>query len=82
MIFVALFGHLFWPYRPGQVTDEMQEITVMSFNVLYSNSSYDAIVATIQAAKPDIVGLQELSPASAAAIVERLAADYPYSTLL
>ncbi len=79
--FVILFGHLFWPLFPNQVTDDDQLMTVMSFNLLYSNKAYEAIVKSIQSSNPDLVGFQELSPASAKSIVEQLEAEYPYSTL-
>ena len=82
IIFGLLFGPLFWPppRRPIEVEDE-RLITVMSFNLLARNRSYQAIAATIQAAGPDLVGLQELRPHSAQELVARLEADYPYHTL-
>jgi endonuclease/exonuclease/phosphatase (EEP) superfamily protein YafD len=52
----------------------------MSFNVLYSNTAYEAIVDSIQSANPDVVGFQELTPVIAAAVVEELERDYPYNT--
>jgi endonuclease/exonuclease/phosphatase (EEP) superfamily protein YafD len=81
VIFVTLFGHLFWPIYPNQVEDDEQLITVMSFNVLHSNKAYEAIVESIHSSDPDIVGFQELRPASAKSIVEQLKAEYPYGTL-
>ena len=79
--FVVLFGHLFWPPPQNHVVDEEQVITVMSFNVLYSNKAYEAIVESIQSANPDVVGFQELRPASAKSIARQLETNYPYNTL-
>lgn len=79
--FVVLFGELFRPPFPNSTRDNGQLIVAMSFNVLHSNKEYEAIVRSIQAASPDIVGLQELTPTSAEAIVNALGAEYPYSTL-
>jgi len=78
LLFVLMFGHLFWP--PSSNVEDKQAITLMSFNVLYSNTAYDAIVDSIRSANPDIVGFQELIPAMAASLVEELESDYPYNT--
>ncbi|GAB4121304.1 MAG: hypothetical protein Fur005_34030 [Roseiflexaceae bacterium] len=53
----------------------------MTFNLLGSNLHYEHMVAAIQAAKPDLVALQELTPLSAQALTEQLGASYPYRTL-
>lgn len=81
IVFVGMFGHLFWPPPQNLINEEEQVITTMSFNVLHSNKAYEAIAKSIQSADPDIVGFQELTPESAASIVEELGADYPYNTL-
>ncbi len=80
--FVVLFGELFLPRMAGPVeSDDEPLITVMSFNVLYSNADYAAIARSIRAASPDLVGMQELSSSSAEAIATALKDEYPYSTL-
>jgi endonuclease/exonuclease/phosphatase (EEP) superfamily protein YafD len=53
----------------------------MSFNVLQRNRDYDAIVSSVQAASPVLIGFQELTLPSAQAIAQRLASEYPYGTL-
>jgi vancomycin resistance protein VanJ len=80
--FVALFGELFLPRiaRPIEGNDASL-ITVMSFNVLYTNADYTAIARSIRAASPDLVGMQELSSTSARAIATTLEDEYPHSTL-
>ena len=79
--FGLLFGELFWPLFPTSVEDNQPHLTIMSFNILYQNKEYEAISGAIQTASPDLVGFQELTPASAAEIVHTLGADYPYHTL-
>lgn len=79
--FVVLFGELFWPPFSRSASDDGQLISAMSFNVLYSNQQYEAIARSIRAASPDVVGLQELTPTSAEAIVNALGAEYPYNAL-
>jgi vancomycin resistance protein VanJ len=80
LLFLLMFGHLFWPPSSNESVEDKQAIALMSFNVLYSNTTHDAIVDSIQAANPDIVGFQELMPAMAVSLVEELESDYPYNT--
>ena len=80
LLFVLLFGHLFWPSSPNERGEDQRVITLMSFNVLYTNIAYAAIVDSIQSANPDVVGFQELTPTIAASIIEELKSDYPYNT--
>jgi vancomycin resistance protein VanJ len=75
-----MFGHLFWPPVSNESVEDKQTITLMSFNVLYSNTAYAAIVDSIQSANPDVVGFQELGPAIGASTAEELESDYPYNT--
>jgi vancomycin resistance protein VanJ len=80
--FVLFFGELFIPPLSATPTqDNQQTIAAMSFNILHSNRAYKAIAGTIQAASPDLVALQELTPTSAQEIINALEAEYPYHTL-
>ncbi len=82
LAFLLLFGELFLPsFTEPAPTRSGSPITAMSFNVLYTNQDYDAIVSSIQAASPDVIGFQELTPASGRAIAGELEADYPFGTL-
>jgi endonuclease/exonuclease/phosphatase (EEP) superfamily protein YafD len=80
MIFVTQFGA---DYLPKAVAEGPAErtLTVMNYNVLGTNRDPNAVVATIRAMQPDIVGLEELNLEGAAAIRRELAADYPYQIL-
>ena len=80
LLFVLMFGHLFWPPSSNEIVEENQVITLMSFNVLYSNKNDKAIIDSIQSANPDVVGFQELMPAMAASLVQELESDYRYNT--
>jgi vancomycin resistance protein VanJ len=82
LLFLLLFGMQFLPPRlRSSVPHAGRELTVMTFNVLYTNRDFDALIGAIRAAQPDIVGFQELTPKISQALVAALAADYPYHTL-
>jgi vancomycin resistance protein VanJ len=78
-VFLALFGPqlLPLPARPPAGT----LLRVVTFNQLYSNDQVGAIVAAIRAQDADVVALQELSGAAAAALRSDLIAEYPYQYL-
>lgn len=81
LAFVALFGALFVPpaarLRPQA---HGPALTVMSFNLLWSNQRYDDIAQAIQSVDPDIIGFQEATSKTIAALLPRLAGKYPYNT--
>jgi len=81
IVFSILFGELFLPSFSRPKVSEGQLITVMSFNVLYSNKAYGAIVDSVHAASPDLVGFQELTSTSKEALIKTLESEYPYHTL-
>lgn len=69
-----------WSFRP-RVTPRVDgpALTVMSMNLLLTNGNTSAIVASIEQADPDVILVQEYTPAAAAAIGGALQASYPYS---
>jgi len=77
IIFVALFGRLFLPSFASTEENE-STITAMSFNVLYTNKTYDAIADSVNAASPDLAGFQELTQPNAAQIINLLKDEYPH----
>ena len=79
--FIILFGELFLPSFSNPEGDGEQSITVMSFNVLFSNKAYGGIVDSVRATSPDLIGFQELTQTSKEALVEALEPEYPYHTL-
>lgn len=56
---------------------ETKPLRVMSFNVLFENKEFDAILNTIAVSEADIVGLVELTPELATRLPE-LHRQYPY----
>jgi endonuclease/exonuclease/phosphatase (EEP) superfamily protein YafD len=83
LTFTVVFGELFLPrpadYSTRRLPDHLT-IAIMSFNVLWSNTDYPAIAASVRAASPDIVGFQELHPENFNGVVRELEAEYPYHT--
>lgn len=75
-LFVLLYGGWFLPRRPARVPQTT--FTVMTHNILWTNPHLDQITAEVKAGSPDIVGLQELSSESWAALEPELSALYPY----
>ena len=79
MLFLLSYGNLYLPRLMVRSTGP--NITVMSYNVLWSNTQADRVAAAIEEHAPDIVGLQELLPSMGAALEERLAERFPYRKL-
>ncbi len=81
VVFGALFGSQLLPISlRGSTPPAGRTLTAMSFNVLYTNRDFPALLAAIHAAQPDIVGFQELTPKISQALLGGLSADYPYHT--
>lgn len=78
-----LWGGLFLPRSPIPAAEAAStaRLRVMSFNALVLNRNSEAIVASIRSANPDVVAVQELSPAQAEAISAHLGDRYPYRAL-
>jgi len=78
--FVTLCGPLLLPKQPTLQT-QGQTITTMTFNVLASNKDSNALVAAIRSARPEILGMQELTTAKRAALQAAFGQELPYHTL-
>jgi endonuclease/exonuclease/phosphatase (EEP) superfamily protein YafD len=80
---VAIFSFLYHPYLfPRYSKPAAQQainLSVMSYNVLYSNLDYDAVSSVILTYHPDLAALQEVLPETMSALKDRLADEYPYS---
>ncbi|MEZ4681211.1 MAG: endonuclease/exonuclease/phosphatase family protein [Caldilineaceae bacterium] len=75
---------LYWPYvlpqRPATAIEPTHPtLTVMTYNVLYSNEDIDSIASVIQTHQPDLIALQEVQPTTMAALQQRLQANYPHT---
>jgi endonuclease/exonuclease/phosphatase (EEP) superfamily protein YafD len=56
-------------------------LRVATFNLLWLNDNLEALIAAIRSLDADVVALQELTPAGAAAMAATLDADYPHRLL-
>ena len=77
--FVWWFGELFLPGR--SVAAGADSLTVMTYNAAHNFVESDDLVATLRSSGADIVGLQEVTEAYAAAIERDLIEVYPYQVL-
>jgi vancomycin resistance protein VanJ len=81
LLFCGLFGDALTPPSPvARAGSESHDLTVMTYNVLYTATDAAPIVATIARATPDLVAFQELTPLLATALEEEIGAHYPYRT--
>ncbi len=79
-VLVYFWGPLFLPTSQSTIEKSTRHLTAMSYNVLFSNKTPDELVASIDSASPDIVGLQELAPHLIDSLKSDLQVDYPYHT--
>ncbi len=75
-IFIHLYGPLFVPRRAPSPNFD---VSVMSFNALFTNKDYAGIANIILTHQPDLVALQEVQPTMMNSLTRRLGAEYPYS---
>jgi endonuclease/exonuclease/phosphatase (EEP) superfamily protein YafD len=79
VLFSLTYGRLYLPRSSVRPTGP--SFTVMSYNVLWSNTQSDRVAVAIAEHDPDIVGLHEILPSMGVALEERLAERYPYREL-
>lgn len=78
-----VFGTLYYPYllpKPAPAVNTA-DLSVMTYNILFSNEQYDAIANVILTNQPDLIALQEVQPDMMAFLEEQLEAEYPYSQM-
>ena len=78
---LLLHGVAFLPAGRTVQASDGPTLTVMTYNLLGFNTNVDGVVAALQRSGVDVVSLQELNPAMAAAIEQRLGEEYPYQEL-
>lgn len=79
---ISIFSFLYHPYILPKVSApdvSRASLSVMTYNILYSNYDYDAITNVILAHQPDLVALQEVLPETMIELQARLSEQYPYS---
>ncbi len=82
--FTLLFGADLTPPLPIVQANRYAGIplTVMTYNVLASNTDATPIAATVTEITPDIIAFQELTPLLIRQLEEDIGDDYPFHTLL
>ncbi len=82
-IFLAgliLYGGLFLPsFEQNKKTE--QQLSVMTFNLLGSNTEPAGVISSIRASDAEIIAFQELNPEIAREIEKELLDEYPYQLL-
>ncbi len=81
VLFLAIYVPFFLPPAGGSASGAGAPITAMTFNLGPGQSQPAGLVAAIAGEDADLVAVQELYPAAAAAFDEALAARYPYRIL-
>ena len=76
LIWANLFGALLTDKSGGAY-----DFTVVQHNVNATNSDVGGTVATLEAAKPDVIALEELSGAELDSFRQDLAGEYPYHVI-
>lgn len=79
-IFVQLYHPYLFPRSANPVSSE-RTLKVMTYNVLFSNSDYEAVAGVILNYLPDVVALQEVQPTMMSELEQRLGEEYPYSLM-
>ncbi|WP_420642780.1 endonuclease/exonuclease/phosphatase family protein [Candidatus Leptofilum sp.] len=79
-IFLFFWGELFLPNLTSSPQGSAQELKAMSYNVLFSNPTPEAIAESINSASPDVIGFQELTPQIKDSLDFSLSETYPYNT--
>lgn len=77
---LAAYGPLFLP-RATAAPPQPRALSVLSYNVNTGNFNSDLIVTIIRVAAADVVAIQELNPAQAAAFRAQLSDLYPHQAL-
>ncbi|MFN8471838.1 MAG: endonuclease/exonuclease/phosphatase family protein [Anaerolineae bacterium] len=73
--FMAYYAPLFLPHPKSSAP---ASLTVMTHNILVSNRDAEQLAQNIRANAPDVIALQELTPAMASRLQPLLASEYPY----
>lgn len=77
-MFIGLYASFFIPSLSPPISPNQPIIKAMTFNMLRSNTDYDSIIKMIAEDKPDIIGLQEVTPQAVPILIEGFKKDYPY----
>ncbi len=83
LLFCGLFGGDLMPPSPVARADtKSPDLTVMTYNVLFTTTNATPIVTAVTSANPDLVAFQELTPLLAQQLEREMGARYPHRTPL
>jgi len=83
LLFCGLFGGDLLPPSPvARAGANDPVLTVMTYNVLFTNTDATPIAANITSVNPDLITFQELAPQLAQQLEQAIGAHYPYRTPL
>ena len=83
LLFLRFYGRALLPPR-RIISDEIADppsgasFTVLTFNLLFSNKTFDGVLQVLLASEADVLALQEVRPRMNAHLREVLSARYPY----
>lgn len=80
VLFVVFYGGNFIPRTPV-AAEYAPRLTLLTYNLFYANTDYEAVIAIIRKADADVVLLQELTTEAAATLSSALSAAYPHQGL-
>jgi endonuclease/exonuclease/phosphatase (EEP) superfamily protein YafD len=80
LIFVWMYYPYLLPKSLSPVGNRSQ-LSVMTYNVLFSNSNYEAVADVILTYSPDLVALQEVTGEMMDSLEELLVSQYPFSQI-
>jgi len=78
--FGAFGGDLMPPVTVANADVDAPALTVMTYNVLYTNTDATPIAASVLQADPDLVAFQELTPLLARQLEREIGERYPHRT--
>lgn len=81
ILFVVVYGELFWPNRIVAEAGNGISLTAATYNTLSLQSDPQQVITVINELNTDIIGLQEVGPDLADLIAQQLAQQYPYQAL-
>jgi endonuclease/exonuclease/phosphatase (EEP) superfamily protein YafD len=83
LIPLLIFGTLYFPYLFPHTTQTNvnPNISVITYNALFSNTNYDQVAQVILTYQPDFVTFQEIQPVMMDDLKQRLGNVYPYSIM-
>ena len=67
--------------RAAEPVESMDELTILTFNILGYYDAEETVRAIVSEGTPDVVALQELTPALARRLVDELGETYPHRLL-